>query len=509
MSKSGNRHPLKFISDQAIARDALHMYQRVYGGTQPDNGEFGTSFIRGLALHYQHNKAVNWVAQAAHLAETRSTNPSKNPQKLTPPCLREQIQAMVDLFEVYLIRAYKARDVALKQLKDAGLELRGGGRPSRSRLAAIADTSASRSGLLAHVPETVPMKKGQRSGRHHAPCEPSKQVALRPAAKATTPLEALIQKRRVMEEELAAVLQQEENADALLLRHEKQKLDDAKDEEHHWAEIDVLRDSKKAAGLTTEEKANIDMQVRVASASATKASASLEATVLMILKSSAEATTLREKTVQLQDGIGALSGQIDVLIIERSCIRPHQLLSALPTTPIAMRPLKTDLACVICGRFWAEMAMVNLPCGCLLHPMCMFKTALLEHPKCPLCDHIVGGIWMAQWGFATNNETMQASIAASRASMEALGWEAPLHPEAAGQKVNEVLKFLTNRKSCNWSTPLKRKVENCSSHMAEDPAKRICGLPLTMHGVAAEAASANHDDVLQIALDAAAAATAN
>jgi len=45
LNKNGNRHFLRFMTDRDAARDALHMYQRVYGGTHPDNGEFGTAFI--------------------------------------------------------------------------------------------------------------------------------------------------------------------------------------------------------------------------------------------------------------------------------------------------------------------------------------------------------------------------------------------------------------------------------------------------------------------------------
>ena len=110
LSRAGNRHPMKLITDRAAARNALHMYQRVYGGTQPDNGEFGTSFIRGLTLFFQRNTKVDWAEQAGALARKRTRNPCKNPQKLTPPCFRKQIQAMLDLFEVFLRRAYKQQD---------------------------------------------------------------------------------------------------------------------------------------------------------------------------------------------------------------------------------------------------------------------------------------------------------------------------------------------------------------------------------------------------------------
>jgi hypothetical protein len=115
LSKAGNRHPMKLITDRAAARDALHMYQRVYSGTQPDNGEFGTSFIRGLALFYQHNMKVDWAEHAASIAKKRMENPDINPQKLTPPCFREQIQAMIDLFQECLSRTHKPLNAVVRQ----------------------------------------------------------------------------------------------------------------------------------------------------------------------------------------------------------------------------------------------------------------------------------------------------------------------------------------------------------------------------------------------------------
>jgi hypothetical protein len=79
LSRAGNWHPMKLITDRAAARDTLHMYQWVYGGMQPDNGEFGTSFIRGLTLFFQSNIKVDWAEQAAALAKKRTGNPRKNP----------------------------------------------------------------------------------------------------------------------------------------------------------------------------------------------------------------------------------------------------------------------------------------------------------------------------------------------------------------------------------------------------------------------------------------------
>ena len=123
-NKAGNRHSMKLMTNRDAARDALHMYQRVYGSTQPDNAEFGTAFIRGLVLFYQHRTEVNWAQHAAELAKQRLRNPGQNPQKLIPLCLREQIQEMINLFEHYLRQAYAAHDTAVRQLKQAKIPLK-------------------------------------------------------------------------------------------------------------------------------------------------------------------------------------------------------------------------------------------------------------------------------------------------------------------------------------------------------------------------------------------------
>ena len=79
LNKNGNRHAIKLMRDRVAAKDALYMYQRMYGGTHPDNGEFGTAFIRGLILYFQRSTKVDWAEHAAELAKKRLQNPAVNP----------------------------------------------------------------------------------------------------------------------------------------------------------------------------------------------------------------------------------------------------------------------------------------------------------------------------------------------------------------------------------------------------------------------------------------------
>ena len=70
LNKNENRHPLRHMNDDVAAR-ALRMYQHVYGGTTPDNGEFGTAFVRGLMLDAKKWK-INWAEGVVQIAKVSS-----------------------------------------------------------------------------------------------------------------------------------------------------------------------------------------------------------------------------------------------------------------------------------------------------------------------------------------------------------------------------------------------------------------------------------------------------
>lgn len=95
LKKTRNRHAMKVITDRVAARDEVYMYKNIYGGTQLDNGEFGTAFIRGLVLYFQRDFEVNTAKYAADLAKKRLSNQVVITQKLTPPCHREQISRAI------------------------------------------------------------------------------------------------------------------------------------------------------------------------------------------------------------------------------------------------------------------------------------------------------------------------------------------------------------------------------------------------------------------------------
>ena len=50
-------------------------------------------------------------------------NSGQNPQKMTPPCIREKIEGVLDLFQHLLGRALNAHTVAVVQLREAKLKV--------------------------------------------------------------------------------------------------------------------------------------------------------------------------------------------------------------------------------------------------------------------------------------------------------------------------------------------------------------------------------------------------
>jgi hypothetical protein len=91
--------------------------------------------------------------------------------------------------------------------------------------------------------------------------------------------------------------------------------------------------------LRPEERVEVDKQVRAATAAAHQVLVKLTAVGIEIGKTTLQVSKLEGLTRTLEDELGEVSSQVDVLIIESSYIRPQQLFSALPTTLEGMLPL--------------------------------------------------------------------------------------------------------------------------------------------------------------------------
>ena len=60
------------------------------------------------------------------LMQGRLKNPGNNPAKLTPPCLREQIQAMLQVFKAVVHKVVREKNAAMKTISEGGVPHFGG-----------------------------------------------------------------------------------------------------------------------------------------------------------------------------------------------------------------------------------------------------------------------------------------------------------------------------------------------------------------------------------------------
>lgn len=313
----------------------------------------------------------------------RLKNPSSNPGKLTPPCLREQIQSMLDVFRDLLSRAL------------------------------------------------TPAKKSSNSAQDQQGPHPNGGIVRQPRTKtnASESMEApvkgaaaLMKAREKMESTLLQTGVRLQHAEMELAKRETRQQELMHGEEAKWEEFADIQRSKQSMVLDGRCKATIDARLRSVMEAASSVSTALKALTPEIKHWTDVAEALRMEMVQLQDAIGHLSAEIDVLIVQESCLRPQQFFLAFPINGEGMVSLKQHLPCVLCGRYWAEMALANLPCGCLLHPLCLYQVALGSHPCCPGCNVKPTGGWMGQWGFKTDNASQEIAVAA----VHKKGWAPPL-----------------------------------------------------------------------------------
>lgn len=453
LNKNGNRHSVKFMTDLDAARDALHMYQRVYGGTYPDNGEFGTAFIRGLVLYYQREIEVDWAEYATDLAKKRMQNPFVNPQKLTPPCLREQIQAMINVFQHYLRLAYADKDNATSQLRRANLPVMPSDFPTRQpRSAELVKTKpvvsregraeAPRAPYEGSASNNIPVRQ-QRTSARSSPLRPTNASAAWPLQ--LDSMAALKDRRRKTETELLRGMKHLSDAESEFKILDAKKADLILSEDANWEAMVALRANKKRCALTREESDQIEEELRKKTTTANSISQCVGDVQKQMAELQDRIQLLWRATRELQDKVGMIKADIEVAIVDTGSICPKQLFSKLPVTCTSMIKVHANVPCILCGRFWVDNAFVCLPCGCLLHPFCMFKVALSSDPRCPFCNHAPGGLWRGQWGYATDNDEMRSAISACIASMDAAGWMKPLDPLGARAKVEEMLESICEK----------------------------------------------------------------
>jgi hypothetical protein len=85
-------------------------------------------------------------------------------------------------------------------------------------------------------------------------------------------------------------------------------------------------------------------------------------------------------------------------VLSASSIRPTPCISTLPSSETVLS-LQLRLPCQCCNKFWVDMAIAPLSCGCLFHPYCLWKLVLAGSMTCPGCKCKISEQWLQQWGF--------------------------------------------------------------------------------------------------------------
>lgn len=363
------------------------------------------------------------------MKQSRLKTPVLNPGKLTPPCLREQIQAMLKLFRAVVDKMVREKNAAAKPLQAEGAVSRPVGIHRQPRSAVTSEEARRKSplgklnvvvkGPTEAVPQTPPTSPTQPRERKLTERSVVASLEIKPSAQGS---EQLRKQRFIKEAALVKVKDELERAEIALAMRETNRQELLRLEQSKWEEFAGIQQSKQGMVLDDASKKVVDTRLRSLMEDAVAISTKLAALVPEISHWTLEAANLRLQLTPLQESVNELSARIDVLVVAESCIRPRQFYSTFPVKLDEMVPLKMDLPCAECGRYWADMALVNLPCGCLFHPSCLFQVALSSKPCCPGCNTKPSVGWMGQWGFKSNFATAEAaSLAVNRS-----GWAPPL-----------------------------------------------------------------------------------
>lgn len=428
-NNKNNRHPLKYIIDSTAAKDALHMYQHVYSGSQPDNCEFGTKFIRGLVLFSEPKENANLAVRAAELAVDHAKTLQKNPLKLVPPCIREQIQSMIDTFTFYLAQAYKAQNSDVKKRKMESLEgdstlqsalnkeeldIKPMLPPARGKK--VGSTNIVQQKRSALTAQKTMAQLGYKSAAV-ALAIPTESI------QALTPLDSLLKKHVSAEGRLIRQRSRLESLESGLSNSNNNYTQHRALENRLWDDHTALRTQIKEAiaACKHDEKTHLEAEAKRIATAATRATEVLEADQKIIAKCQGEIELCLEHVDDLQDDIGQLSEQIEVLTIENSSLRPQPFSGLLPEQRYEPA-LEIHLAksCPYCNCFFVHCTFVALNCGCLLHLHCMFKLVLGSRVFCLRCETPPTTTWLAQWGITSVLES--TPIAHIPDSMTSLAW---------------------------------------------------------------------------------------
>lgn len=120
----------------------------------------------------------------------------------------------------------------------------------------------------------------------------------------------------------------------------------AKLEEALWDKVAALPSAKKNGCHDAAARVMLNKKVRELMVASSKASEAIEKNEAALIEKTKEVEFLQKNVSTLQAQIRDMDCEIDVIVVEESCIRPQQLFTSFPIVPSSTIPLK-----VVKGRF--------------------------------------------------------------------------------------------------------------------------------------------------------------
>ena len=405
--RHGGRHHIADCTDKQAIEAYTLQHAKVYGGEGPDNGTFGTSFLRGCHLTFELGEDVNWAEKAATLQKARDKKDARNPLKLTPPAFREQIEALIDVLAGHIPDRPSAGNTVMA-IEGVGIGPSHGvlvtGSSSKGAPAAEGARGRTRSQLKSKAPliteeESLPKSSLAGSKNEDRP---------------STDPKAKLDQARAKKARFQAELTKKEAQRELFLgdiKNQKTFMQEKEDEEgRFYEEIAAHRAASKiaAAAGNTAEKKRLDALARLGGDQMANASKAAEEAQLRIDNKEKQMDALMGDIERCKAEIGALSVEIMTLELAAAFIRPKSVLPHLPSEFRAL-PIQVSDPCPFCARYFVDAACVPLNCGCLAHPHCMFEVVFSLDAKCSRCCRSLSGGWLGQWGFPLH-ESAQAEL---------------------------------------------------------------------------------------------------
>jgi hypothetical protein len=277
-----------------------------------------------------------------------------NPLKLTPPALREQIQALINVLG----------DCATTNLRLGSAE------SSKAR-----ETSPRRnrpSGSWFNQNLDVGSKPESTFGGLLQSALRSLKAARQKADDLQLQLIQVQELLRVSMESIRKL-----QVELVLLEEQEPAMVDEHDS------LRALARQEAAAGRMTQKK-ELDTQAWQKTLQMATSADKISATSESLAREQGLAKGMRDQCSKLESRINQIQREIEGLVLSASSIRPTPCISTLPSSETALS-LLLRLPCQCCNKLWVDMATVPLSCGCLFYPYCLWKLVLAGSVTCLGC----------------------------------------------------------------------------------------------------------------------------